>query len=207
MKAQAREKFLTLPNILTLARFVLAPIFAVMVLGNHPFGALGVIVLAAATDVLDGFTARLLGLRTGLGTLLDPLADKVLGATAYVLLTLKGLGAANVIPLWLTATVLGRDLVILAGGLAINLARGRQKFNPTVYGKISTVLQVATVFWVLLANCVQASTWRLRPVLVAATSTQVLSWFYAATIAFTVISGVHYVARGARLMFSGTRQP
>jgi cardiolipin synthase len=205
MRAQAGEKFLTLPNILTLARFALAPIFAVMVLGNRPFGALGVIILAAATDVLDGFTARLLGLRTGIGTLLDPLADKVLGATAYVLLTVKGLGAANAIPLWLTATVLGRDLVILAGGLIISLARGRRQFPPTVYGKISTVLQVATLFWVLLANCVQASAGRSIPVLVAATAPPVLSWFYAVTLAFTVLSGAHYVGRGIRLMFFAAR--
>jgi cardiolipin synthase len=205
MSAQAKEKFLNLPNILTLVRFALAPVFAVMVLQNQPFGALWVVVLAAVTDVLDGFVARLLRLSTGIGTLIDPLADKFLGATAYVLLSLKGLGAANVIPLWVTATVLGRDLVILAGGLVISLARGRQEFRPTVYGKASTVLQVATVFWVILANCVQASAWRLRPALAAATSPRVLSWFYAVTIALTLISGVHYVVRGVGLMSSGKK--
>ena len=201
MRAQAKEKFLNLANILTLIRFALAPVFAFMVLQNHPFGALAVVCLAAATDVLDGMVARLLRLSTGIGTLIDPLADKLLGATAYVLLSLRGFGEANVIPVWLTATVLGRDLVILAGGLVITLARGRQEFRPTVYGKISTVLQVATVFWVILANCVQASAWRLTPAIAAATSPRVLSWFYAATIAFTAISGAHYVSRGVGLMF------
>lgn len=162
MTTEAEERFLTLPNILTLARFALAPIFALTVIGDHPFGALWVIFAAAATDVLDGFTARLLGLRTGIGTVIDPLADKVLGATAYVLLSIKSLGMANAIPIWLTATVLGRDFIILAGGVVISLARGRREFRPSLLGKITTVMQVTTIFWVVLVNCGQASAWRRK---------------------------------------------
>jgi cardiolipin synthase len=205
MTIEAEERFLTLPNILTLARFALAPIFALTVIGNHPFGALWVIFAAAATDVLDGFTARLLGLRTGIGTVIDPLADKVVGATAYVLLSIKSLGMANAIPIWLTATVLGRDFIILAGGVIISLARGRREFRPSVLGKITTVMQVTTIFWVVLANCVGASAWRQKPFLAAVSSPGVLTWLYGLTLAFTVISGAHYVVRGIRWMYSDPR--
>jgi cardiolipin synthase (CMP-forming) len=203
MSAQARDRFLNLPNILTSLRFVLAPIFAIMVIRNRPLAALLVVCLAGATDVLDGFAARQLRLQTEIGVLIDPLADKVLGATAFILLSIRGLGGAYVIPFWLTATVLGRDLVIIAGGVVISLARGRQRFTPTALGKITTVLQVTTVTWVVLANYIQASSWRLRPAIAGATSTEALSWLYAATLAFTIVSGVQYIIRGVRQMFFG----
>lgn len=205
MRDPAGKRFLNLPNVLTLLRFALAPVFAWTVLRNRPCAALFIICLAGATDVLDGFTARALGLKTELGTLIDPLADKFLGATAFILLSIRGLGGANVIPLWLTAVVLGRDFLILAGGLIISLIRGRQKFTPTALGKISTVLQVLTVAWVVLANCVQSSAWRRPPALTAAASPQVLSWLYAAALAVTIASGLQYIVRGARLMFVGRR--
>ena len=205
MSAQPGDKLLNLPNMLTALRFVLAPVFAVMVLQNRPLAALLVVCLAGATDVLDGFAARKLGLQTEIGVLIDPLADKFLGATAFILLSIRGLGAANVIPLWLTATVLGRDLIIVLGGLVISLARGRRNFTPTVLGKTSTVLQVMTVIWVVLGNYVQASSWRLTPAAAWATSVRVLSWFYVATLAFTIVSGCQYVVRGFRQMFPGRR--
>jgi len=111
------RKVLNLPNILTMARFLLIPVFAVTVIRNRPFAALCVVCLAGATDVLDGWAARRLRLQTDFGVLIDPLADKALGATAFVLLSLRGFGGAHVIPLWLTATVLGRDLVIVLGAM------------------------------------------------------------------------------------------
>jgi cardiolipin synthase len=203
MSARAGDKLLNLPNMLTALRFVLAPVFAVMVLRNRPLAALLVVCLAGASDVLDGFAARKLGLQTEIGVLIDPLADKFLGATAFILLSIRGLGGANVIPLWLTATVLGRDLIIVLGGLVISLARGRQKFTPTVLGKTSTVLQVMTVIWVVLGNYVQASSWRLTPAVAWATSARALSWFYVATLAVAIVSGCQYVVRGYRQMFTG----
>ncbi len=197
------NKFLNLPNALTSLRFVLAPVFAFMVIRNRPLAALLVICLAGATDVLDGFAARKLRLNTEIGVLIDPLADKVLGATGFVLLSIKGLGGAYVIPVWLTATVLGRDLIILAGGLLISLVRGRRKFPPSVLGKACTVLQVATVVWVVLANYVQASAWRLYPAIAWATSSRTLSWFFSTTLVLTVVSGAQYISRGYRMMFPG----
>jgi len=201
MSARDGNRWLNLPNILTFTRFALAPVFAVMVIRNRPFAALFVVCLAGATDVLDGFAARKLRLKTEIGMLIDPLADKVLGATAFVLLTIKGFGTANVIPLWLTATVLGRDILIVAGGMVIGLVRGRRKFTPTVLGKICTVLQVTTVVWVVLANYIEASSWRLNPMIAGATSARTLSWFYAATLILTVVSGIQYISRGLRELF------
>jgi cardiolipin synthase len=201
MSREAEERFLNLPNSLTLVRFGLAPVLAWMVLQNRPRGALLVVLLAALTDVLDGLTARQLGLRTRIGTLIDPLADKVLASTAYILLTFKGLGTANVIPLWLTATVLGRDFIIIMGGLIVTAIRGRQEFIPSVFGKASTVLQFATVFWVILVNSIQASARQLAPALASAVSPGVLPYFYWPTLAFTVISGGQYILRGIRLAF------
>jgi len=195
--------FLNLPNSLTMMRFFLVPVFAMMIIRNRPGAALFVICLAGATDVLDGFAARKLKLQTELGVLIDPLADKALGATSFVLLSIGGLGGANVIPIWLTATVLGRDLLIVLGGVVISLARGRRKFAPTVLGKISTVLQVMTVIWVVLGNYVQASAWRLQPAVAWATSKEALSLLYAFTLVFTVVSGIQYVARGIRQMWPG----
>lgn len=207
MSTQDGNRWLNLPNVLTLTRFALAPVFALMVIRNRPFAALFVVCLAGATDVLDGFAARKLRLKTEIGGLIDPLADKALGATTFVLLTIKGFGTAHIIPLWLTATVLGRDVLIVAGGLVISLVRGRRKFTPTVLGKICTVLQVTTIIWVVLANYVEASSWRLNAVIAWATSARTLSWFYAATLAFTIVSGIQYIGRGLREMFPGPRQP
>ncbi len=203
VREESGAKFLNLPNFLTLLRFALAPVFAVTVIRNRPVAAFFVVCLAGATDVLDGWAARQLNLKTEVGGLIDPLADKFLGATAFVVLSIRGLGAAVVIPVWLTATILGRDFLILAGGLLISLVRGRQKFAPTALGKASTVLQVITIAWVVLANCVQASTWRQTAALGAATSPRILTWFYGLTLAFTIASGIQYVVRGFRLMFPG----
>jgi cardiolipin synthase len=201
MSGRGESKLLNLPNSLTLMRLVLAPVFAVMILQNRALGALLVICVAGASDVLDGYAARKLRLQTELGVLIDPLADKALGATAFVLLSLRGLGAANVIPLWLTATVLGRDLLIVLGGVVITLVRGRRKFTPTVLGKITTVLQVTTVFWVVLANYLQITSLRLRTVPAWLASADVLNALYVIALVFTVVSGVQYVSRGIRQMW------
>ena len=203
MSTRTGGGFLNLPNSLTMMRFILVPVFAMMIIRNRPGAALFVICLAGATDVLDGFAARKLKLQTEIGVLIDPLADKALGATSFVLLSIRGLGGANVIPLWLTAAVLGRDLLIVLGGVVITLARGRRKFPPTVLGKISTVLQVMTVIWVVLGNYVQASSWRLQPAVAWATSKDMLSLLFAVTLVFTVVSGIQYVSRGIRQMWPG----
>jgi cardiolipin synthase len=201
MDSCSREKFWNAPNLITLSRVALTPVFAWMLLRHQAFGALLIIFLAGWSDVLDGFAARTWHQRTKAGILIDPLADKILLSTAYILLAVRRLGFACVIPLWLTAAVIARDLIILGGGLAIFLLRGRRWFPPSILGKMSTIMQVATVFWVVLANYVRVSTWGKVPFLAAITSSPVLEGFYAATLLLTLLSGAHYIYRGIRMAF------
>ncbi len=201
MRTEGRESIWNIPNILTLFRFGMVPLFIFMVLQNSAFGALLVFFLASLTDVLDGFAARTWRMRTKIGMLLDPLADKALMVTAFVLLSLKGLNSPYVIPLWLMATVLVRDFIIVVGGVVIYRLRGSKEFPPSLFGKISTVCQVGTVFWVLFSNYIQISSWISSPALSFLTSRPVLSVFFYSTLVFTVVSGMQYVLRGIRMTF------
>jgi cardiolipin synthase len=204
MKSTAKEKFWNIPNSLTLIRVVLVPIFALMLLQKKALGALIVIVLAGSTDVLDGLAARAWNQRTRIGTIIDPLADKLLLSTAFILMTVRSLGFSHVIPLWLTAVVIGRDFLILAGGAAIYCLRGPREFPPTVAGKISTVFQVATVFWIVLSNWVDISALGRSTILSAMTSSSVLDVFFIATLLLAIVSGTQYVLKGIRLTFFPT---
>jgi cardiolipin synthase len=103
---------------------------------------------------------------------------------------------------WLTATVLARDFVLIAGGLVIFRLRGRKEFPPSIYGKISTILQVGTVFWVLFSKYIRVSSWNDAALLSALTSPAVLSTLYYLTLAFTGLSGAHYVLKGIGMTFS-----
>jgi cardiolipin synthase len=201
MDRRAEEKFWNVPNLITLTRVALVPVFALMLFQKRAFGALLIIFLAGLSDVLDGFAARRWHQRTKVGTLIDPLADKLLLSTAFILLSIRSLGFTHAIPLWLTAVVIARDFIILAGGLVIYLIRGRREFPPTVFGKMSTVFQVATVFWVIFSNYVSVSTLAGSPILAGITSASVLSTFYLATLVLTVISGAHYIYKGIRMTF------
>jgi cardiolipin synthase len=201
VERRTKEKFWNAPNLITLARVALVPVFALMLFQKRAFGALLVVFLAGLSDVLDGFAARRWRQQTKIGRLLDPLADKILLSTAYVLLAIRSLGFTHAIPLWLTAVVIGRDLIIVAGALAVTLIRGRREFPPTVFGKVSTIFQVATVFWVMLSNSVSATALARSPILAAITSSSVLSAFYIATLVMTVISGADYIHKGIRMTF------
>ena len=201
MESRAEEKFWNVPNLITLTRIALVPVFVLMLFQKQAFGALLIIFLAGLSDILDGFAARRWHQRTKVGTLIDPLADKILLSTAFILLAVRSLGFAYVIPLWLMAAVIARDFIILAGGVVIFLIRGRREFPPTVFGKASTVLQVATVFWVIFSNYVRVSALAQTSFLAAITSPSVLGAFYIATLVLTVVSGAHYIYKGVRMTF------
>ncbi|MDH7513566.1 MAG: CDP-alcohol phosphatidyltransferase family protein [Clostridiales bacterium] len=191
MADETEEKFLTLPNVLTLLRLGLVPVFVVMSLRRQALGALVVFALAALTDFLDGLAARIFRLRTRIGTLLDPMADKLLLSTAFILLTLKRLSTPYAIPSWLTAAVIGRDLLIVIGAYIVFRLRGTRNFPPSLSGKISTVCQALTVFCVLIANYIPAS----------ASLSSALPALYVITLASTALSGAHYVILGIRMVF------
>jgi cardiolipin synthase len=201
MDSSTEEKFWNVPNLITLTRIALVPVLALMLFQKRAFGALIIIFLAGLSDVLDGFAARRWHQQTKVGTLIDPLADKILLTTVFILLAVRSLGFTYVIPLWLMAVVIARDFIILAGGVVIFLIRGRREFPPTIFGKVSTVFQVATIFWVILSNYVRASALGRSPFLAAITSPPVLGAFYIATLALTIVSGAHYIYKGIRMTF------
>lgn len=173
----------TIPNGITLIRLALTPFFVLAILeGNHRL-ALGIFVAAGISDALDGLIARLLGMRSLLGSYLDPIADKTLLVTAYVALTLPVPGAVRM-PLWLTVMALSRDFLIVLVALLLYLGAGVREFPPSVWGKWTTFLHILTVAAVLVAN--------VTPVPERA----LLACFYVA-MAFTVISGADYIRRAA----------
>ena len=145
--------------------------------------ALVLVLIAGATDWLDGFTARKLGTSGRLGVILDPLADKILLVTLFLVL-----GWIRLVPLWMVAIVMGRDLVIVIGALLLRIFRGVRRFVPSVLGKVSTFFQIMFVLLVLLyANF--PFTW--------------LHWleFAALTLSalFTILSWVDYVRLGLKI--------
>src|SRR6266536_5888476 len=128
---------LTPANQLTLLRMFLIPAFVILVVYGHLGWALTVFVTAGITDALDGVIARRSGQKTTLGAWLDPMADKLMLVSAFVVLTLPNLGLANKLPLWLTALVISRDVCIVITVAIINLAIGRRTFSPSIFGKIA----------------------------------------------------------------------
>ena len=143
---------LTPANQLTLLRMLLIPAFVILVVYGHLGWALVVFVTAGVTDALDGLIARWSGQKTSLGAWLDPMADKLLLVTTFVVLTIPGLNLANRLPLWLTICIISRDVVIVATVAIVNLAIGPRTFRPSVYGKIATGTYIVTAVAAMLFN-------------------------------------------------------
>ncbi|HUK11964.1 MAG TPA: CDP-alcohol phosphatidyltransferase family protein [Thermoanaerobaculaceae bacterium] len=176
----------TIPNGITLVRLALTPFFVLATISRDHRLALVIFVLAGVSDALDGLVARVLGMRSLLGSYLDPIADKTLLVTAYIALTLPIPGAVT-IPLWLTVLALSRDFLIVLVALLLYLGAGVREFPPSVLGKFTTFFHVLTVTVVLVANVFPL------PEAVLLTS------FYVA-LAFILVSGVDYIRRAAALL-------
>ena len=181
---------LTLANQLTLLRMLLIPVFAILVIYDHLGAALVVFMVAGVTDLLDGLIARRAGQKTTLGAWLDPMADKLLLVTTFVVLTLPLQHLTNRLPLWLTLLMISRDVGIVATVAIVNLAVGRRTFAPSLLGKIATATFVLTGVVTLYANYVG------RPLAIV----QVGVW---ASLAITLLSGLHYIVHAARLNAHG----
>ncbi len=177
---------MTSANQLTILRMASVPLFVLLVVYNYLGGALVVFVLAGITDLLDGFIARRFGQKTPLGTLLDPIADKLLLVSSFIVLSIDGLDLALKIPLWLTITVIGRDILLVISVVIINLTMDQRLFPPSFFGKATTLFQLLTVFAVLVLSYLKSEV----------PSVNLL--FYT-TFALTVISGLHYLARGMKI--------
>src|SRR5215510_15244694 len=143
---------LTPANQLTLLRMLLIPAFVILVLYSELGWALIVFVTAGITDGLDGLIARRSGQHTQLGAWLDPMADKLLLVTTFVVLTLPGLGLANRLPIWLTVLIISRDVIIVLTVAIVNFAVGRRTFQPSIYGKAATATYIATAVAAMVFN-------------------------------------------------------
>jgi cardiolipin synthase (CMP-forming) len=164
------------PNLLTLARICLAPFLVTTILDGHYALSFYLFIVAGLTDALDGTLARLLKQRTMLGQYLDPVADKLLLSTLFLVLMHQGL-----IPARVTVMVFGRDVGILVVAALLYAAAGRREFSPSILGKANTLAQIAAVAAVLLQQLTSAG-W------VAWVRTVMLD----ATMVLTVVSGLHY---------------
>ena len=143
---------LTVANQLTILRIVLIPAFVLLVVYGELGAALLVFITAGVTDALDGLIARRADQRTSLGAWLDPMADKLLLVTTFVVLTHPDIPLTNHIPLWLTILVISRDVVIVGVVAIVNLAVGPRTFKPSIWGKMTTAAFIFTSVVVMFFN-------------------------------------------------------
>jgi len=173
-----------LPNLLTAIRLVLVPFVIWAILNRRHTLAVTVFVVAAFTDVLDGAAARRFGVTSQTGAYLDPIADKCLLCGVFVALV-----AAGMVPVWFAGVVFGRDLLILLGVAGFLLFTDIRRFPPSVWGKVSTFVQILTAVTWLARNVMEL---RVVDALSAA-----MLWVCAA---FTIWSGLHYTWRGIQMV-------
>jgi len=174
--------FRTAPNLLTLLRICIAPFLVLAILhGKYPL-AFALFVAAGLTDALDGALARILKQRSALGQYLDPVADKILLSTLFLVLMYQRL-----IPASVTVLVFSRDVGILLVSAILFAAAGRREFKPSMFGKANTLVQIAAIAAVLLHE-ITAARW------VAELRIGALD----ATIMLTIASGLHYAWTAAR---------
>lgn len=173
---------MNLPNLLTIVRMFLVPIFAMAALEKRTLLALGIFATAGLTDALDGYIARRFHLKTRLGAILDPLADKLLLITAYLVLTLY-----ETFPLWLSGVVIARDMIMIGGIVWIYLQNRVLQISPSLLGKATTFVQLLTITLFLLSREIHTIDKALLPL-------------YLTTASVTLASGVHYAYTGFRLV-------
>jgi cardiolipin synthase len=178
---------LTPANQLTLLRMLLIPALVILVVYDHFGWALIVFGVAGVTDALDGLIARLSGQKTSLGAWLDPMADKLLLVTTFVVLTLPNLGLANRLPIWLTVLIISRDVGIVLTVAIVNLAMGPRTFRPSMFGKVATATYILTAVVALLFNYM-------------ARRSAVVELFVYASLTITLISGFHYIWHAAQII-------
>ncbi len=173
---------MNIPNFLSLLRIILVPVIVIFLIQESYVQALITFTVAGLTDVFDGILARTLNRQTKLGSFLDPLADKILLATSFVTLSIFGL-----IPSWLAVIVISRDFIILLGIAILSIMSIAYEIKPAFVSKVTTVLQIATIFFALLFKTVVhdiSFNWII-----------ILCWL---TAVFTVASGLTYIIRGIK---------
>lgn len=172
------RQILTAPNQLTLLRMIFLPFIVINVVGQHYVWALVLFVLAGLSDGLDGLLARKLHQQTQLGQYLDPIADKLLMSTMFLVLSIEH---RAIVPWKYTVVVFSRDISILLVSGVLFMIAGLKDFRPSIFGKANTFAQVAAIFFAMLVL--------VMPVLWVDIARKT---FLKATFIFTILSAVHY---------------
>ena len=173
---------INIPNVLTIIRILLVPLFVIFLMKDLLFFALLVFTIAGLSDGLDGFIARYFNQRTVLGAYLDPIADKLLITSAFV-----SLAILKIIPGWLTVIVISRDVLILLGIAVFSITNISIEIKPSLVSKCTTVAQLSAVFFTLFNTDISG----------AAFFKQLLYWF---TAGLSTLSGLHYIYRGMNIL-------
>lgn len=173
---------MTIPNLITSIRIILAPLFIIYLINERFLAALIVFAAAGVSDGIDGLTARLFNQRSQVGAFLDPLADKILLVSAFVVLAVRGF-----VPPWLTVLVISRDVLILLGALILFLNDSDFRVRPSVLSKMNTCLQLTAVFMVLCKGYIPLPNYLS------------ISVFWM-TGFLTISSGLHYMLYWFRMM-------
>jgi cardiolipin synthase (CMP-forming) len=172
---------MNVPNILSIFRLVMTVFFILAVNQGRFRFALFLFILQGLSDLLDGLLARMMNKKTSLGAYLDPIADKAMLVSAYLVLYFH-----EIIPLWVVAVILLKDVVVATGFLILYRMFGKVKLIPSIFGKTSTALQMLTVVYVLWS---------------AGTAYQGYNnFFFYPMIVCTIVAGVQYVARGINIL-------
>ena len=173
---------ISIPNILTLVRILLTPVFVIFLLRDLYGMALLVFAVAGISDGLDGLIARYMNQRTALGAYLDPAADKLLLVSAFVALAVLG-----DIPPWATVIVIARDVIIVLGLAILTLTEKKYEISPSMVSKCTTTAQIITVL-ITLYDPARVKLTMLHPALL---------W---STVILTTLSGLHYIYIGMNIL-------
>lgn len=184
---------LTAANQLTILRMLLIPAFVIQLLYGHRGWALITFFTAGITDLFDGLIARWTGQKTTLGTWLDPMADKLLLVSMFVMLTLPDIGSANRLPLWFTVLVISRDVAIVLTVAVVNLAVGPRTFKPSIFGKIATATYIVTGVVALYFNYLERQS-------------AIVTGFVYASLVITFISAFHYLGQAIKPGYGTTEK-
>ena len=177
---------MTIPNLITILRVLLVPIFIIYIINDRMLGSLIIFCIASISDALDGFIARVFHKKSDLGAYLDPLADKILLIAAYITLAIL-----KMIPAWLAVLIISRDVIILLGVLVLYLNRYPVKIHPSLLSKSTTCLQIATILMILSNSYLH-----LEPIKM---------YVFWLTAGFTIASGLQYVRTGLVILTQGEK--
>ncbi|MFA5142773.1 MAG: CDP-alcohol phosphatidyltransferase family protein [Candidatus Omnitrophota bacterium] len=184
-----KKEGLNLANKITITRIVSIPFFIAAVVYSKLEIALAIFILAVISDGADGFIARTLKQKTRLGTILDPVADKLLLISAYICLSLAGNIPPDLrLPPYVPIIVISRDAIIVLGSIIIYVVTGDLKIAPSVLGKLTTFFQMITIVAILLRFEYSFAIWNIA-------------------VLFTVLSGVDYIFKGSRLFGENNHLP